>query len=124
MPSSAGDTKAAPTQGPPGYTPEGPYPQQQQYAPQPQPGYAPQQGFAPQGYPSPPAGGFAPNSAAAIGEQYRHALFAACAQGNHSPTTKYGVCGIITAILCFPIGLICLFTDTEQRCDRCGIKLS
>jgi hypothetical protein len=28
--------------------------------------------------------------------------------GQHDPVTRYGVCGIITAILCFPIGLICL----------------
>ena len=32
-----------------------------------------------------------------------------CAAGNHDYTKKYGVCGIITAILCFPCGLICLW---------------
>ncbi|KAJ4475217.1 hypothetical protein C8J55DRAFT_517635 [Lentinula edodes] len=57
------------------------------------------------------------------GEQYRTQLFAQCAQGIHDPDTKYGVCGIITAVVCFPIGLICLFTDTEQRCHRCGVRL-
>ncbi|KAJ3568161.1 hypothetical protein NP233_g5895 [Leucocoprinus birnbaumii] len=31
-----------------------------------------------------------------------------CAQGMHARTRKYGACGIITAILCFPIGLIAL----------------
>ena len=31
-----------------------------------------------------------------------------CAAGNHDYTKKYGVCGIITAIICFPCGLICL----------------
>ncbi|KAL1676972.1 hypothetical protein EV122DRAFT_279542 [Schizophyllum commune] len=45
------------------------------------------------------------------------------AQGVHDPKTKYGVCGIITAVLCFPCGLICLFSDTEQRCTRCGVKV-
>jgi peptidoglycan/LPS O-acetylase OafA/YrhL len=67
-------------------------------------------------------------------------VFARCAQGIHEPTTKYGICGIITAVVCFPIGLICLLyvsppllpvlvvilprsTDTEQKCARCGIKL-
>ncbi|THU97184.1 hypothetical protein K435DRAFT_620327, partial [Dendrothele bispora CBS 962.96] len=47
-------------------------------------------------------------SAAQIGEEYRAALFAQCAQGKHSPKTTYGPCGIVTAIICFPIGLICL----------------
>ncbi|TRM56233.1 hypothetical protein BD626DRAFT_414471 [Schizophyllum amplum] len=61
--------------------------------------------------------------AAQLGEQYRAELFARCAQGVHDPTTKYGMCGIITAVLCFPCGLICLFSDAEQRCDRCGVKL-
>ncbi|KAG7089202.1 hypothetical protein E1B28_010904 [Marasmius oreades] len=63
-------------------------------------------------------------TAAQIGEEYRAALYAECAQGRHAPTTRYGPCGIITAILCFPCGLICLFTDTERKCDRCGISLT
>ncbi|THU83143.1 hypothetical protein K435DRAFT_690119 [Dendrothele bispora CBS 962.96] len=62
-------------------------------------------------------------SAAQIGEEYRAALFAQCAQGRHSPKTTYGPCGIITAIICFPFGLICLFSDTEKKCDRCGVQL-
>ncbi|KAF8066882.1 hypothetical protein FPV67DRAFT_1496838 [Lyophyllum atratum] len=62
-------------------------------------------------------------SAADIGGQYRNAQFALCAQGNHSRTTKYGVCGIITGVLLFPIGLICLFMDTEEVCSRCGNRL-
>ncbi|KAK0196937.1 hypothetical protein F5146DRAFT_1129733 [Armillaria mellea] len=60
---------------------------------------------------------------AQIGDEYRSALYAQCAAGVHEPTTKFGVCGIITAVVCFPIGLICLFIDTEQKCNRCGIKL-
>ncbi|KAF9053794.1 hypothetical protein BDZ89DRAFT_938703 [Hymenopellis radicata] len=64
-----------------------------------------------------------PKTAAQIGEEYRAALFAQCAQGIHQPKTSYGLCGIITGVICFPIGLICLFMDTEQKCDRCGVKL-
>ncbi|KAK7031152.1 hypothetical protein VNI00_013567 [Paramarasmius palmivorus] len=64
-----------------------------------------------------------PPDPAVAGEEYRATLFAQCAQGIHQPTTKYGMCGIITAIMCFPCGLICLFSDTEQKCDRCGVIL-
>ncbi|KAJ7219369.1 hypothetical protein GGX14DRAFT_560457 [Mycena pura] len=114
--------------GPPNYQ-EAPQTYATQPGAQPQQGYAqpyaqPQQGY-PQGQPYPPHPQFQTQpSAAQVGEEYRAQLFAQCAQGIHQPTTKYGMCGIITAILCFPIGLICLFTDTEQKCDRCGIKLS
>ncbi|KAL1712108.1 hypothetical protein EV715DRAFT_297382 [Schizophyllum commune] len=62
-------------------------------------------------------------SAAQVGEQYRAELFAQCAQGIHDPKRKYGACGIITAVLCFPCGLICLFSDAEKRCTRCGVKV-
>ncbi|KAJ7774930.1 hypothetical protein B0H16DRAFT_79937 [Mycena metata] len=130
MPASS-DNKSTlqytPQGGPPTYTPPAaspggyaPHDQQQQYPQQPYPqaqqGYAPGQP-QPQSYPS-------QQSAAQVGEAYRAQLFAQCAQGIHQPSTKYGICGIITAVVFFPIGLICLFTDTEQKCDRCGIKLS
>ncbi|KAF8531552.1 hypothetical protein JB92DRAFT_3138849 [Gautieria morchelliformis] len=46
-----------------------------------------------------------------------------CAQGQHYFTNHYGTCGIIAAILLFPIGLIFLFVDQERRCDRCGIRV-
>ncbi|KIK08282.1 hypothetical protein K443DRAFT_85829 [Laccaria amethystina LaAM-08-1] len=62
-----------------------------------------------------------PISAAAKGEQYHQELLARCAAGQHEYTTRFGPCGIITAIFCFPIGLICLFKDSERRCTRCGI---
>ncbi|KAJ7788036.1 hypothetical protein B0H14DRAFT_3504672 [Mycena olivaceomarginata] len=62
-------------------------------------------------------------SAAQIGENFRGQLFAQCAQGIHQPTTKYGVFGIITAVVCFPCGLIALCIDVERKCDRCGINL-
>lgn len=45
-----------------------------------------------------------------------------CMQGMHARTRKYGACGIVTAILCFPIGLIALFVDVEEYCVRCGTR--
>ncbi|KAH9924665.1 uncharacterized protein BXZ73DRAFT_50380, partial [Epithele typhae] len=50
-------------------------------------------------------------------------VFALCAQGQHDVTTKYGIAGIITAIACFPCGLIALFLDVEKRCVRCGQRV-
>ncbi|KAF8921193.1 hypothetical protein CPB85DRAFT_1269775 [Mucidula mucida] len=46
----------------------------------------------------------APKTPAQIGEEYRAALFAQCAQGIHQPKTSYG-------------------HGHEQKCDRCGVKL-
>ncbi|CCM04645.1 uncharacterized protein FIBRA_06829 [Fibroporia radiculosa] len=45
---------------------------------------------------------------AALGRQYQEQLFARCARGDHEVTTKHGPIGIISAILLFPIGLLCL----------------
>ncbi|KAF7763663.1 hypothetical protein Agabi119p4_8200 [Agaricus bisporus var. burnettii] len=45
---------------------------------------------------------------------------ALCQQGHHDITTSYGPCGIITAVCCFPIGLLALLVDVEKRCTRCG----
>ncbi|KAL0946616.1 hypothetical protein HGRIS_012813 [Hohenbuehelia grisea] len=119
----------APPQGPappayptPSYDGQQPYqPQQQQ-----QQAYPPQNGMQspplvhqPPPMTSPPV----QRTAAEVGRDYQAELFARCAQGLHEPTTKYGMCGIITAVICFPIGLICLFTDTEQKCARCGTTL-
>ncbi|KDR74038.1 hypothetical protein GALMADRAFT_141781 [Galerina marginata CBS 339.88] len=36
-----------------------------------------------------------------------------CARGEHDVTTRYGPCGIITAIFCFPIGFLCLLQHKE-----------
>ncbi|KAF8478594.1 hypothetical protein DFH94DRAFT_750915 [Russula ochroleuca] len=58
-----------------------------------------------------------------VGQQYRNQLFAQCARGNHDQTTSFGLCGIICAILLFPIGLIFLCIDTEKKCSRCGVRL-
>ncbi|KAH9966755.1 hypothetical protein BC827DRAFT_1373992 [Russula dissimulans] len=59
-----------------------------------------------------------------VGRQYRNQLFAECARGNHDQTTSFGLCGIICAILLFPIGLIFLCIDTEKKCSRCGVRLN
>ncbi|KAF8237430.1 hypothetical protein L208DRAFT_1247542 [Tricholoma matsutake] len=50
-------------------------------------------------------------------------VYARCAQGLHDPSIKFGICGIILAVICFPIGLICLFLDTDRVCSRCGARL-
>jgi Uncharacterized conserved protein (DUF2367) len=64
-----------------------------------------------------------------VGQQYRNqrkpssrrshfpdhnvfSVFAQCARGNHDETTSFGLCGIICAILLFPIGLIFLWYAT------------
>ncbi|CAL1712644.1 unnamed protein product [Somion occarium] len=57
---------------------------------------------------------------AQIGAQYQQQLYAKCARGDHDVVTKFGVCGIITAVILFPIGLVCLFLDTDKKCARCG----
>ncbi|KAF9646396.1 hypothetical protein BDM02DRAFT_3118715 [Thelephora ganbajun] len=44
-----------------------------------------------------------------IGQEYRDRLLAQCANGDHDATTTFGICGIICAILLFPIGLVCLW---------------
>ncbi|KAI0306485.1 hypothetical protein B0F90DRAFT_1623531 [Multifurca ochricompacta] len=56
------------------------------------------------------------------GQQYRNQPL--CARGDHDVTTGFGLCGIICAILLFPIGLIFLCIDTEKKCARCGVRLN
>ncbi|KAH7871563.1 uncharacterized protein C8R40DRAFT_1120987 [Lentinula edodes] len=42
----------------------------------------------------------------------------------HNQKTKYGICGILTAILCFPCGLMFIVSsDRKKRCARCNIAL-
>ena len=36
-------------------------------------------------------------------------VLAQCANGDHDATTTFGLCGIICAVLLFPIGLVCLW---------------
>ncbi|KAF8147269.1 hypothetical protein B0H34DRAFT_739397 [Crassisporium funariophilum] len=71
-------------------------------------------------YPQP--GVMAPNPVAA-GQAYRDLLFAQCAQGIHDRKREYGMFGIVTALCFFPLGLICLFVDSSERCSRCGVNL-
>ncbi|PIL22637.1 hypothetical protein GSI_15328 [Ganoderma sinense ZZ0214-1] len=122
------------------YNPQGPPPQMGQ-PPQPYPGTVPQgppppqfqQPYNPnmaQGGPQGPIGpqsGYPPAGPAPAlnpGMQYQQQLFAMCAQGNHDVTTKYGMAGIITAIVCFPCGLLALLCDQEKRCVRCGSRVA
>ncbi|TBU29941.1 hypothetical protein BD311DRAFT_755492 [Dichomitus squalens] len=87
-----------------------------------QPGYSPNQFGGPVG----PQPGYPPASTmnASPGTQYQQQLFAMCAQGNHDATTKYGVVGIILAVVCFPCGLFALLCDREKRCVRCGVRVA
>ncbi|KAF9444674.1 hypothetical protein P691DRAFT_325217 [Macrolepiota fuliginosa MF-IS2] len=45
-----------------------------------------------------------------------------CREDEHSFTTNRGTCGIVCAIVCFPIGLIGLCIDKEEVCVRCGYR--
>ncbi|KAJ7927833.1 hypothetical protein B0H13DRAFT_1861083 [Mycena leptocephala] len=86
-----------------------------------QPGYQPQpapQGYPPQGYPPqeyPPQQQYAPQqqqyapqpNPIAVAEQYR-------ANWIHQPSKKFGVFGIVMAVIFFPFGLIFLFIGRER----------
>lgn len=39
----------------------------------------------------------------------RNLVMAKCAQGEHSPQTKYGIVGIICAVVLFPFGFCCMW---------------
>jgi len=116
--------------------PMSPYPQQAAYPPQagypPQAAYPPQAGYPPAGYPPqyPPspygAPYYPPPAAAASPTTTTTAInFAGgggggkCAEG-HSIKESFTMCGIVWAILCFPIGLACCLTMKDRRCVRCG----
>jgi len=43
-----------------------------------------------------------------------------CTDGQHVYSLHYGMCGIVSAIVFFPIGLLCLFADMKRVCSRCG----
>ncbi|RDB30675.1 hypothetical protein Hypma_005984 [Hypsizygus marmoreus] len=58
-----------------------------------------------------------------VEKQEPNGLDAECAMRKHKPETKYGILGIIVAVLFIPLGLICLFLDTQEVCARCGQKL-
>ena len=38
-------------------------------------------------------------------------------------STSFTGCGIATAILLFPVGLLCCLLKQQQRCERCGVLL-
>jgi len=59
-------------------------------------------------------------TAAGLGQQYQAQQFGKCAMGDHAITSKFGVMGIICAIVFFPLGLICLMADRKSVCMRCG----
>ncbi|KAJ7463985.1 hypothetical protein FB451DRAFT_1561923, partial [Mycena latifolia] len=87
----------------------------------------PPAGYQQQGhYAQPPPQGYAPqpqmNVIVQPGMSYSAQMFAQCEQGNHQMKTKYGMFGLITAIACFPCGILALFIDNEQKCERCGFS--
>lgn len=57
------------------------------------------------------------------GRRYQEQLLARCAAGDHAPYYSYGPAGIISSVLLFPVGLVCLCLDRERRCARCGERL-
>jgi len=74
----------------------------------------------------PSVSGFGNNqyaTGANLGTDFQNQLYARCARGEHDVVVKYGPCGIITAIACFPIGLIALLIDKEEKCIRCGQRV-
>ncbi|RDB21263.1 hypothetical protein Hypma_011683 [Hypsizygus marmoreus] len=99
---------------------------QADYGGPPPPGYGQPSQQIPQPYPSqaPPGQPQYQSTAPPIvsAEQYRASLYMRCAQGQHDWTIRFGLCGILCAIFCFPIGFICLFLDTDRVCARCGIR--
>ncbi|KAJ3753407.1 hypothetical protein EV360DRAFT_87816 [Lentinula raphanica] len=58
------------------------------------------------------------------GEQYSAQLFALCAQGIHDPHTEYGMRGIITAVVCFPCGLMCLSATMPSVWNTLGWQMN
>ncbi|KAK7692010.1 hypothetical protein QCA50_005415 [Cerrena zonata] len=56
-----------------------------------------------------------------IRNQFQAQLFARCARGDHEIIKKYGKGGIICAVICFPVGWICLLLDVQKKCSRCGV---
>ncbi|KAF9546735.1 hypothetical protein CPC08DRAFT_715946 [Agrocybe pediades] len=58
-----------------------------------------------------------------VGDRFASELYGRCARGEHQPTRKYGLVGIVAAIVFFPVGLLCLCVDREKSCKRCGRRL-
>lgn len=144
-PPSSASSSHAPAQPTPAYPPSpasrAPLnPQMQQAPPAPQPQMTPAQLEAQIGSNYQQQCAFSPCLPLCHDGKLRYwTVFAQCARGNHDATRKYGACGIIAAILLFPIGLICLLyvlpplpvhpysllrsSDSEERCTRCGVLI-
>ena len=74
----------------------------------------------PGAYGAAPAGGFA-GQPVAYGYGHAPAVPGGCPHRNLH--TSFTCCGITTAVLCFPIGLICCLAKPEKRCRDCGLLL-
>ncbi|KAH7927527.1 hypothetical protein BV22DRAFT_1111061 [Leucogyrophana mollusca] len=44
-------------------------------------------------------------------------------QGGHVEQTKYGILGILAAIVWFPLGIGLCLLDRRVRCKRCGYTI-
>jgi len=107
---------------PQGYAPApGPYTAQPGYAAQ--PGYGAQPGYAPQptGYVAQPAPGAVvyaqqPGQTTVVVNDYNRCPV--CQTGHMDE--EFTCCGIVCAILFFPIGLLCCLLMREKRCSGCG----
>ena len=52
-----------------------------------------------------------------------HAINACPLGGEHQFSKDFTCCGIAWAVCCFPLGLICLFSDRETKCIKCDYTL-
>ncbi|EPT05023.1 hypothetical protein FOMPIDRAFT_1112837 [Fomitopsis schrenkii] len=44
-------------------------------------------------------------------------------RGGHSPSTRFGILGVLAAIVWFPFGIACCLLDRRVKCARCGMTL-
>ncbi|KAI9571161.1 hypothetical protein HD554DRAFT_2079034 [Boletus coccyginus] len=44
-------------------------------------------------------------------------------RGGHEPRTKYGILGILAAIVWFPLGIGLCLLDRRVQCKRCGVVI-
>jgi len=129
-------------QGKSGYPPTGPYPPQPAYnqpqppygQPQPQygqpqqPYYGQQQGGYTQQpliYPQQPNYGAPSTSTVNVIQVPSHVVGSGNCPICHNGfiNQEYTVCGIILAVLFFPIGVLCCLMMTEKRCSHCHAVL-
>ncbi|TEB37346.1 hypothetical protein FA13DRAFT_1809883 [Coprinellus micaceus] len=43
--------------------------------------------------------------------------------GEHVPHTKYGILGLLAAVLWFPLGIGLCLIDRKVKCSRCGLTI-